>query len=72
MDDMSSCLPVISLMNEIMDDMSSCLPVIVKLPGVEHDTYHKQPALRVSSSDTTSMDVAILLLSYQRARALSL
>jgi hypothetical protein len=46
--------------------MSSCVTVIGKLPGVEHDTY------RVSLSDTTPIDVAIVLLSYQCARALSL
>jgi hypothetical protein len=52
--------------------MSFCVPVIVKLPGVVRNTYRKRPTLRVSSSDTTPIDVAIVLLSYHCARALSL
>jgi hypothetical protein len=40
--------------------MSSCAPVIVKLPGVDRNTFRKRPALRVSSSDTTQIDVAIV------------
>jgi hypothetical protein len=52
--------------------MKSWMICLLALPGVERDTYRKRPALRVSSSDTTPIDVAVVLLKQQRARALSL